>query len=181
MNKYTASRRRFLLYVSSISAVLATLPACSKRIEEDQVSISGSSENETLALPSRQKILESLLENLFPLEGLPDTPYQELAEQLFALTESDPVWEDALSQAQHSLDADSGGNWLEADNAVKIATMQAYEQEPWFLTIKFRSQFIFFERSDVWGALGYEGPSLHKGGYINRGFDDIDWLPEVNQ
>jgi len=25
--------------------------------------------------------------------------------------------------------------------------------------------------------LGYEGPSFDKGGYINRGFDDLDWLP----
>jgi hypothetical protein len=30
----------------------------------------------------------------------------------------------------------------------------------------------------VWDAVGYEGPSVHKGGYVNRGFDDLDWLPD---
>jgi hypothetical protein len=28
----------------------------------------------------------------------------------------------------------------------------------------------------VWAKFGYEGPSADKGGYISRGFDDIDWL-----
>ncbi|MBI1395907.1 MAG: hypothetical protein GC151_07990 [Betaproteobacteria bacterium] len=28
----------------------------------------------------------------------------------------------------------------------------------------------------VWKALGYEGPSARFGGYLTRGFDDIDWL-----
>jgi hypothetical protein len=26
--------------------------------------------------------------------------------------------------------------------------------------------------------LGYEGPSFDKGGYLNRGFNDLDWLPD---
>ena len=30
----------------------------------------------------------------------------------------------------------------------------------------------------VWKAFGYEGPSTHLGGYKDRGFDDLDWLPE---
>ena len=30
----------------------------------------------------------------------------------------------------------------------------------------------------VWEKLGYEGPSAEQGGYLSRGFDDIDWLPK---
>jgi hypothetical protein len=26
--------------------------------------------------------------------------------------------------------------------------------------------------------LGYEGPSFDKGGYLERGFNDLDWLPD---
>jgi hypothetical protein len=32
---------------------------------------------------------------------------------------------------------------------------------------------------DVWPLFGYEGESASKGGSINRGFDDIDWLDQV--
>jgi hypothetical protein len=28
--------------------------------------------------------------------------------------------------------------------------------------------------------LGYEGPSFARGGYINRGAGEIDWLPEAD-
>ena len=27
-------------------------------------------------------------------------------------------------------------------------------------------------------ALGYEGSSFEQGGYLHRGFNDLDWLPE---
>jgi hypothetical protein len=30
----------------------------------------------------------------------------------------------------------------------------------------------------TWQLVGYEGPSVDKGGYINRGFNDLDWLPD---
>ena len=29
---------------------------------------------------------------------------------------------------------------------------------------------------DVWPIFGYQGESFSQGGYIERGFDDIDWL-----
>jgi len=31
----------------------------------------------------------------------------------------------------------------------------------------------------VWKHIDYPGSSKEYGGYINRGFNDIDWLPEV--
>jgi hypothetical protein len=30
----------------------------------------------------------------------------------------------------------------------------------------------------VWRHFGYEGASAQHGGYINRGFDDLNWLPD---
>ena len=33
----------------------------------------------------------------------------------------------------------------------------------------------------TWKLLGYEGPSFAQGGYIDRGFNDLDWLPDPEQ
>lgn len=33
-----------------------------------------------------------------------------------------------------------------------------------------------YNQKEIWPTFGYEGESASKGGYINRGFDDIDWL-----
>ena len=35
-----------------------------------------------------------------------------------------------------------------------------------------------YDDHEVWELLGYEGASFDKGGYIDRGFDDLDWLPD---
>ena len=34
-----------------------------------------------------------------------------------------------------------------------------------------------YNDSEVWDLLGWEGESFSKGGYLTRGFDDLDWLP----
>ena len=36
-----------------------------------------------------------------------------------------------------------------------------------------------YNQKDLWAKFGYEGSSADKGGYINRGFSDIDWLPQA--
>lgn len=33
-----------------------------------------------------------------------------------------------------------------------------------------------YNQPEVWPKFGYEGPSSDKGGYLHRGFNDLDWL-----
>src|ERR1700732_2043427 len=35
------------------------------------------------------------------------------------------------------------------------------------------------DQEALWPKFGYEGSSAEHGGYIKRGFNDIDWLPKV--
>ncbi len=35
-----------------------------------------------------------------------------------------------------------------------------------------------YDNKAVWPLFGYEGSSWEKGGYLNRGFNDIDWLDQ---
>ena len=46
------------------------------------------------------------------------------------------------------------------------------------LAKKLRGDLILslYNNPDTWPKFGYEGSSAEKGGYINRGFNDIDWL-----
>ena len=36
--------------------------------------------------------------------------------------------------------------------------------------------FGLYDNKTLFPLFGYEGSSWEKGGYVNRGFDDIDWL-----
>lgn len=52
------------------------------------------------------------------------------------------------------------------------------EGTPFFRFLRAETVNFFYSEMDVYAVLGYEGPSFDKGGYINRGFDDLDWLPD---
>ena len=48
---------------------------------------------------------------------------------------------------------------------------------PWSC-IKATAVVAIYDNPDVWKAFGYEGAAAHLGGYVDRGFDDLDWLPD---
>ena len=180
MNQSLISRRHLLRYAVSLPAICVSISACSRGKIDHPESLP-TIDATVLDQPHGQKVLETLIEKLFPLQHLAETPYKEIADQLYSQTEQDEDWRALVLEAQQSLDSSMGENWLEADDVAQIAAMRSQEQEVWFVTIKFRAQSLFFERGDVWEVLGYQGPSVHHGGYINRGFNDIDWLPEIDQ
>ena len=33
-----------------------------------------------------------------------------------------------------------------------------------------------YNQKEIWPIFGYQGESFSQGGYIDRGFNDIDWL-----
>ena len=37
---------------------------------------------------------------------------------------------------------------------------------------------MLYNNPQVWQAFGYEGEAFEYGGYIERGFDDLGWLPD---
>ena len=55
--------------------------------------------------------------------------------------------------------------------------LRAIETSPFFTFVYNLTLNTLYGNTDVWKILGYEGSSLEHGGYIHRGFDDIDWLP----
>ena len=58
----------------------------------------------------------------------------------------------------------------------RTAVLRDVETDPFFQ--KVRSGLItgLYNNKEVWPVFGYEGESASKGGYINRGFNDLDWL-----
>ena len=50
--------------------------------------------------------------------------------------------------------------------------------EPFFQTIRFKTIAVFYNNPLVWEAFGYEGEAFEYGGYIERGFNDLGWLPD---
>lgn len=60
--------------------------------------------------------------------------------------------------------------------AERVAILRGIQDTPFFQTVRGGLVTGLYNQKEVWPLFGYEGESFSQGGYINRGFDDIDWL-----
>ncbi|MCB2127357.1 MAG: Twin-arginine translocation pathway signal [Rhodobacteraceae bacterium] len=58
----------------------------------------------------------------------------------------------------------------------RVKLLQGMEDSAFFQTVRGGLVTGLYNQKEVWPLFGYEGESFSKGGYINRGFDDINWL-----
>lgn len=93
------------------------------------------------------------------------------AEDKKALVDEGVAALDAAAQAAGHADYVSVG-WEED----RVAILQGMEDTAFFQTVRGGLVTGLYNQKEVWPIFGYEGESFSKGGYIDRGFDDIDWL-----
>ena len=58
----------------------------------------------------------------------------------------------------------------------RVALLRSIEHSPFFQRIRGGLVTGLYNQKAVWPLFGYEGESFSKGGYLERGFDDISWL-----
>jgi len=58
----------------------------------------------------------------------------------------------------------------------RILTDMAKAKDPFFGKLRGDLVVSLYNQKEVWPVFGYEGESASKGGYINRGFNDLTWL-----
>ncbi len=66
-----------------------------------------------------------------------------------------------------------GVNW-EAD---RVGLLQGIEHTALFRTLRADLVVSLYNQPEIWPKFGYEGSSAEYGGYLHRGFNDLDWLP----
>ncbi len=58
----------------------------------------------------------------------------------------------------------------------RAKVLQGIETTPFFQAVRGGLVVSLYNQKEVWPIFGYEGESYSHGGYIERGFDDIEWL-----
>jgi hypothetical protein len=61
----------------------------------------------------------------------------------------------------------------------RVTVLRGIEATAFFKKLRGDLVVSLYNQKAVWPKFGYEGSSADKGGYIHRGFDDIDWLSET--
>lgn len=58
----------------------------------------------------------------------------------------------------------------------RVDILRSMEENPFFQKIRGGLVTGLYNQKAVWPLFGYEGESFSEGGYIDRGFNDINWL-----
>jgi hypothetical protein len=118
-------------------------------------------------------MLVSAARATYPHAMLDDAIYGKVVYALDEKAAADAAFLQTLQAGAADLKAK---NFAALDEAGQAAALKEIEATPAFQAIRGECVTGIYNNPDVWKVFGYEGPSAELGGYINRGFDDIDWL-----
>lgn len=149
--------RRTLLQMAASALALAQLAACG-------------SEEETPNAEETSRTLSRLGRDLFPHDTVADEKYDAIAA---GFMEQDGVVAGQIA-------ALLGGPqpfWRMAKQQ-RLALIRDHMPTPGLQAYRFAVLVGLYNDLSITRTFGYEGPSFEEFGYIDRGFDDLDWLPD---
>jgi hypothetical protein len=126
--------------------------------------------------PELVEQLVSIFRIMFPHNGVPDEFYEHVVRKLDDKAVQDQDLSCFLSDGFEALNRQSGFAWTGLSEEARLQALKRVEQTPFFQRL--RSDFVlyFYSNPAIWSRFGYEGPSNDQGGYLHRGFNDIDWI-----
>jgi hypothetical protein len=114
---------------------------------------------------------------LFPHDRLGDQYYAAVIDAVDKQAASDPALRKLLAEGVAQLDGARGIRWVELSSGARSAVLKMAETSEFFSTMRTATINHLYGNPLVCRFFGFEGSSVEHGGYINRGFDDIGWLP----
>jgi len=124
------------------------------------------------------RTLSVLTRALYPHRELDDRYYLQVVEHLDTQAAASAELLGLIRTGIATLDETAGGSWVDASLDRKLQILEALQTEEFFGTIQNLTIDVLYRNQEVLARLGYQGSSIEFGGYLQRGFDDIDWLPE---
>ena len=113
---------------------------------------------------------------MYPHDALPDCVYARVSERL---AETAREQSGAARTIEDGVSALTGGRpFAELSAEEQFETLKGIEGSDFFELVRSTAVAEVYSDQRTWQLVGYEGPSVDKGGYINRGFNDLDWLPD---
>ena len=115
---------------------------------------------------------------LYPHRTLNDIYYGRVVEALDQAAKSDSAVKMLLSDGVKTLDAAKYVRFLDLSPGYQTEVLEAMQDDPFFQKVRGTEVVALYNDELVWRHFGYEGASFPYGGYIDRGFDDLSWLPD---
>src|SRR5262245_53235662 len=138
----------------------------------------------TTLTPATLKTLVKMARDIYPHDFLGDSYYITAIKPWDGKAAKDPDVKSLISDGVARLDQEANDRHKVADAQVpwgndRVALLQRIEQTAFSQKIRGALLVALYNQKEVWPKFGDEGCSAEHGGYIKRGFADIDWLPKV--
>jgi hypothetical protein len=172
------SRRIFLQGAATTVPVVAVAASAGIGIEDAWAA------DATTLTPATLKTLVKVARDIYPHDFLVDSYYITAIKPWDGKAAKDPAVKAMLEDGVRRLDQDAKDRHKVAYvqvpwEADRIVLLQGIEQTDFFKSVRSDLIASLYNQEAVWPKFGYEGSSAEHGGYINRGFADIDWLPKA--
>ncbi|WP_407193219.1 gluconate 2-dehydrogenase subunit 3 family protein [Bradyrhizobium sp. STM 3566] len=134
--------------------------------------------------PAQLKTLMKVARDIFPHDMLNDSYYVTAIKPWDVKAAKDPAINLLIADGIARLDQDARERhqvpYAEVQwKTDRVALLRGVEQSDVFKTVRGDLVVSLYNQKELWPKFGYEGSSAEHGGYIKRGFSDIDWLPKA--
>jgi hypothetical protein len=134
--------------------------------------------------PHSLKTLVLMARDIYPHDQLSDQYYRIAILPWDAKAAADPetrtLLEDGIAALDAAAKAKHDRSYIEVGwEDDRVPLLRGIEAGPFFKKIRADLVVSLYNQKPLWRKLGYEGSSAELGGYLERGFNDIDWVDKV--
>jgi hypothetical protein len=176
MGTLAMNRRRFLESSSHLAVGAAAMAAAGGAV---MVAPHGAWAATRIISASQAASLVVMARHLFPHDALGDQYYATAVEVLDEKAADDSELAAQLVEGVARLDRAMGIPFLKLSAGNQLKVIEAIEGTPFFNTVRSATLGALYTNDVVARSFGFEGSSVEYGGYIERGFNDLGWLPAL--
>jgi hypothetical protein len=129
--------------------------------------------------PAELNTLAAFAHDLFPHPRVPSSLYDEIATRLQQQAAASPQASATLREGLMQLHRLAGSpGWPALAGKQRDDAVRKLQGGPFFNLVRGTGVVVLYRDQRVWDLVGYGGNAIAKGGYLYRGFNDINWLPK---
>ena len=125
-----------------------------------------------------------MVQDIYPHPDLLElSHYEAIAASVTKTADEDEAAAKTLTDGLARLDEKAqvlyGSTYTEIEDAdTREGLLRHFQGEGFFQSVRWTAYFGIYNNKDIWPLFGYQGSSVEYGGYIDRGFSDITFVPE---
>lgn len=125
-----------------------------------------------------------MVQDIYPHPDLLEVGhYRSIADAVIVAADGDAAAAKGLREGLGRIDAQArdlfGAGYTAIDDPdAREGVLRGFQDDAFFQSVRWAAYFGIYNNVEVWPLFGYQGSSLEHGGYIDRGFSDITFVPQ---